>query len=126
MNLKLLKVSFGVRPTPSHPFYYEWQFGFLTVFLYDVDVQNAEQRAYRIVSQLPCYELTEFKDGFCKLHVWEKEGPVSDPKRLAKYKSAEQNAQHLGIAFFLDYMETGTTEPKEFFSPPSEDMSGQA
>jgi len=114
-NQKLWKCVLGVRPSPDHPRFYDWEFGQLIVFLFDRYSESAAHRAYRIVSDLP-YELAEKLGEKCNVRCYENLRPIAECAEL--FNAAERQARQFGISFFVVCAPVGETEPKDYFNLP--------
>ena len=90
-NLKLFRVVVPVRPATTHPIYYDWEFGLLTVFITDTAPESAVDRTTRIIQALP-YELAGPVDALVQ--------HAKDPDQIVK--PVVRQALGLGIALQLD------------------------
>jgi hypothetical protein len=87
-----------VRPKPDHPFYYEWQHGFLVIVLPGKNPESACMVARAIVQQLP-YDLVG-----ARVAVRHAEGLA------AKCAGAVAGGQQLGLGLWLIAFATGSDE----------------
>jgi hypothetical protein len=99
MNLR--RITMKVRPAVDHPTFWDWQAGFLNMWLFSESDDDAVERADTILSQLP-YESVE-------------EGAISvlDCDALEhkpEWRSHENAARQLGFSLFLSEIATGTDE----------------
>jgi len=99
---QLYRVSAKVRPLPWHPIYYDWQFGFLSLWLFANSVEDARERALLIAGALP-YELAgeelSVETGF----------PQTEESR-AMHDGAQAKAEKIGLAIRVYAVETGADE----------------
>lgn len=91
----LRRVSIKVRPAPFHPQYWEWDGGYLSLFIYGFSDQDAVERALKILAQLP-YEMVE--SGVAELFT-------GQPSPL--FDQDFQRATEIGFAMRVDVMGTG-------------------
>jgi hypothetical protein len=99
----LYRVTLKVRPTKDHPRFWDVQFGFLHICLFDVDQNEAAGRAVIIAEQLP-FELV-FPEGTKRVTV-RRAGGSSLPELLA----AEAQAKAIGFSIYSHYYATGVDE----------------
>ena len=97
--MQLYRVSVKVRPTKHHPLFWDFQFGFLQVWLYGESPEAAAHHAWNVVSELP-YELPS-----TEIAIY----PAIQPER-AEWEIHRQRAMELGIALALCSCSTGTSE----------------
>lgn len=120
MNTTLFKFAIGVKPTPFHPLYYEWQWGWLLIWIYGADFESARNNAARIAAALP-YEFTEVNANGWRIR------PMGELKQLPPGHKCfgmpevmENWAKNIGFSMMLDSASTGTDEPPDLFQPPAE------
>lgn len=95
-------VSGKVRPTPGHPLYYEWQFGFLRLWLFADSLEDAKDKALAILEVLPYEQVGE------QVRV-ESEFPSTEESRQM-HGFAREQAEKLGLGIEMFAAETGTDE----------------
>ena len=124
--MDLWKIQFGVRPAPSHPLYYDWQFGRLFIYILAESGRDAANRAYSVVKQLP-YELPEERfpressdedtSTRCGVMIMDDNFQPS-PEVKSGHDNAADMVSKLGIGFFLEVFPVGVEEPSNFFQNP--------
>jgi hypothetical protein len=103
----LYRVAAKVRPLPWHPKYYDWQFGFLRIWLFANSVEDAVDRARKISDELPYERIgDEFGVG-----TTEKTAETEDG-------SPQESARATGLAIRLLGVETGADESAFESIPP--------
>lgn len=103
----LYRVAAKVRPLPWHPRYYDWQFGFLRIWLFANSVEDAVERARLISDELP-YERAG--DEYCV--------ETTDEAPETEDASAQERARAIGLAIRLFCVETGADEAVFESMPP--------
>lgn len=99
---KLHRVSAKVRPLPWHPKYYDWQFGFISIWLFANSIDDSSDRALRILDLLPYERVGDdlgVETGF----------PQTEESR-AMQDRAQEKAEQIGFAIRLIAVETGADE----------------
>jgi hypothetical protein len=86
--------------------FYDWQFGFLNIWLFAESDDDAADRAVKILEQLP-YERSEvdvptFRD-------WD-----DDSKHPMEWRRHASIARQIGLALRLDSLATGAGNEEEF------------
>ncbi len=96
----LFCVTMKVRPLPWHPRFYEWQFGYLEVWLFSKsnDADEAKNSAAAIVENLP-YEV-----------VGDEVAIRENATSLEGTPSGEACARDVGLGIFLACRPTGSDE----------------
>lgn len=94
-------VTIKVRPSPEHATYYEWQFGFLNVWVFAESAEAAAEAAGAIVDHLPYERVGE------SASVRDTLGGIPT---LPGAESCAANAKALGIALSLISCATGVDE----------------
>jgi hypothetical protein len=120
--MKLWIVRFNVRPKAEHPLFFDWQFGFLFVYVLDESENAAGNRALSIVLELP-YELPAeedlFEDGKFKCAsriLTESFAPASGLK--LGHDAAKESADKLGIGLFLEVLRSRLMSQRAFLPHP--------
>ncbi len=107
----LFCVTMKVRPLPWHPKFYEWQFGYLEVWLFSgSNGGDVAKRARKIVVENLPYEL-----------VGDEVAIRENASSLEGVPSGEAAAMAVGLGIFLACVPTGTDEgdfEREDFPPP--------
>ena len=108
--MKLRHVIFKVRPATEHPMYWDWQCGFLCIWLFGSSVDDAAEHARAILEELP-YEIVE---GRVSVRDCEPETGGN-----AMFKPGEQQARQVGLAIILHACAPGVDEGAfETMEPP--------
>jgi len=101
MNTQLFEVQFHVRPTRLHPQFGVIGFGFLCIWLYETDEQNAFKKGHLLAENLPY----EFVSG--------KSFKIAEGAELLPYQvSSVAVAEIIGINFGLSHWPVGENEEK--------------
>jgi hypothetical protein len=116
MNNQLYRVGFKVRPTPGHPKYWEWAFGFLGIFLHADSPEEAARRATALVDILPLDQENE-GEAF-RILPYERVGDEiqietdfdTTEEVLAWQDHGPRQAGEIGLALRLHACVTGTDE----------------
>lgn len=104
----LYRVNLEVRPKPTHPTYWDWQFGVLCVWLFAECPEEAGEKAGLIVSELP-YEITASEGQVVSTTPSAK--PLKETEKdQPDYYRFENIAKQTGLALCLLCCPTGTTE----------------
>ena len=112
---KLWTVVLQVRPEPAHPRYFEIQFGYLFVWLFDSSPYAAADRAAAIVKQLP-YELANSKtlvrpaieENVLYAKAWTH---ATEACRPGDFLAARAVAEANGFALLFIPIKTGAPDP---------------
>lgn len=106
MKVTLFKLAIQVRPKPSHPTYWDWQWGWLLFWIYSEDFDSAAALATAIVKILP-YEVTEENGGMRVFPVNKLKEYPPGHRNFEACRSAEYAANRIGIGMLLDAGATG-------------------
>jgi hypothetical protein len=99
--MKLLQLTFKVRPAVHHPMFYEWQFGFLSIWLFGSSDEDARKRAEKVLEQLPYERVGE------GISVRDRESKTGGS---AEFRRFEKEALEVGLALRLASLATGVDE----------------
>lgn len=99
--MELFRSTIRVRPSVAHPLYYDWQFGYLSIWLFGESSDDASERAEQILEQLPYETVGEWS----KCQAANAVAPESE-----KVAAAEKEAAQMGLALHLDCFATGLDE----------------
>lgn len=106
---ELYRVSAKVLPATWHPKFYEWQFGFLSLWLFATSAEDAGEKAVVIIGALP-FERVD--DEF----AIESHFPRTE-ESLAMHGRAQEQAEQTDFALRLFACETGADQA-EFEARP--------
>jgi hypothetical protein len=110
LPLKLLHLTFKVRPAAEHPLFWDWQFGFLSIWLFGSSDEDAIERAERVLEQLPYERVGD------SVSVRNRESETSG---VAEFQRLEKLARQVGLALLLMSVATGAEEHDfETMDPP--------
>ena len=93
--MELYRIVLKVRPAVAHPLYWEWQFGFLLVWLMAESPYDAGRRASDIVALLP-YEVIGSDESAPALVT-----QIQQPSARQDFCICEDRARQLGVAFLV-------------------------
>jgi hypothetical protein len=103
-NVKLWTAIFPVRPTPEHPGYWDIQYGYLVIWLFDIDAHNASHRACLILKDLP-YDTANGK------MVIDSANPFAGTEMDHSFQQGEADAELTGFGLQLFAVRTGEDDP---------------
>ena len=101
------RIMFKVKPSVNHPSYWELEFGFLNLFLFDNDVKNVARRGMAILAQLP-FEMVGER---CAVYLDNEATAVEMPWIPPQIASA----QNFGFSYYLLAWRIGCDETDEGF-----------
>jgi len=107
MDQQIYQVVYKVRPTPEHPKFYDWQFGWLVIWIFAKGPEHAEEKASKIFDQLP-YEIVVTADFGQRIAVHKALTPPLGCE--AQFEAAKNVALSAGIGFCLLTVPTGSDE----------------
>jgi hypothetical protein len=93
MKQKIWRVKLKVKPSPQHPLYFEWEDGWLNVWLLDESFESAAHRATDILEHLP-YEIIGDTVGVSA-------DEMPGPEKADEMRICEHQAKRLGFAMYL-------------------------
>jgi hypothetical protein len=99
--MTLRRLTIKVRPAVQHPTYWDWQAGYLDVWLFCESDGDGVERAETIIAQLP-YERAE--QGAITVR------DCDGKERLPEWAARESAAREIGLAVFLSRIATGGNE----------------
>jgi hypothetical protein len=105
--MHLYRITYRVRPAVIHPIYYEWGFGYLSIWIFDKTEDAMIDRAEKIVEQLP-YEIFGTKRHITK---------CAADKPVKNEEGHYQLARHCGISVQLHPVIVGIEEA-DFIDAP--------
>lgn len=110
--MKLFRVTFKVKPSPKHPAYWELQFGYLHLFLFDDHQPRAFERARVIVEQLPFENV-----GSHAVTYLDAEATGLGDESIDWIVMCIGQATRFGFHYFFEAWEVGTDEAPFINSP---------
>ena len=105
-RVNLFQLTLKVRPSTGHPLLHEWDHGFLSVWLFADSDDDAVDRAFTIVDQLP-YELA--KDDVASVREW-----TNDSTFPQEWHPHAAIARGTGLALRLDCIAAGQGDTVAF------------
>ena len=109
-SIELYRGSTKVAPAAWHPKFYDWEHGFLSLWLFADSPDDASTKAETIIAPLP-YE--RVNDEFAI-----ESGFPNTEESLAMHGRAQEQANQMGLAIRLFAIATGFGDEKEFESAP--------
>jgi hypothetical protein len=106
---ELYRISAKVLPATWHPKFYEWQFGFLSLWLFAISAEDAAEKANVIIEALPFERIDN-------LFAIESQFPRTE-ESLALQGGAQEQAEQTGFALRLAACRTGADQD-EFEAQP--------
>lgn len=102
-KLELHCVTYTVKPEPSHPLFWEMQFGLLHIYIHAADLDDAVERSREILELLPFEQIGTTASVLA---------PNAINRAAPSFEDIEKRAK-IGFTMDLVYCEPGAVEPQE-------------
>ena len=103
LNQTLFHSIIKAEPTRGHPRYFDHEYGWLSIWNFAPDADQAAARVGQIMLQLPYRRIQQ--DPICGTRP---DGTICPPEHNAGFEQARSAAQHYGLGIWWDFAPIGT------------------